>query len=163
MFFPFFLFSVTFFAVPVSAQESIDSMLAVVTQNVITQSDIQTLQLLNQFHIPDTTFLYERSGIEPLDFLIETEIMYTLAAGVPIYAMSEQEKAYSKELSNKIKRENPDFLYIDRINHWLKAQLVAENYVRTNLGITKSNNVTMTTYLRWFEEQKIRVPHRKIK
>lgn len=163
MFFPFYLFSVTFFVPPVSAQEVIDAMLAVVTQSVITQSDIQTLELLNQFHIPDTTFLYERSGVAPLDFLIETEIMYTLASGVPIYAMSEEEEKYSISLTQKIIRENPDFLYHDRVDHWLRAQLISENYVRTNLGITKSNNVSISTYLRWVQEQKKRVPHRKVK
>ena len=93
MFFRFFcLFSLTLFPSYVSAQEPIDSMLGVVEQNVITQSDIKTLRLINQYHIPETAILYERSGNNSVDFLIETEILHALASGVPIYAMTEKEQ-----------------------------------------------------------------------
>ena len=145
-----------------SAQESIDSMLGVVMQNVITQSDIKSLHLINQYHIPETAILYERSGKEPLDFLMETEILHALASGVPIYEMTEKEKKYSTQLYKKISKENPQFLYIDRIDYWLQAQIIAENYIRINLGVTKENNLSMSTYLRWIEDQKVRVPHRKL-
>tara|TARA_B100000683_G_C12347246_1_gene497303 strand:+ start:394 stop:840 length:447 start_codon:yes stop_codon:yes gene_type:complete len=147
----------------VSAQERIDSMLGVVVQNVITQSDIETLRLINQYHIPETSILYERSGNKSLDFLMETEILHALASGVPIYSMTEKEQQYSTALFKKIYKENPYFLYKDRIDYWLKAQIIAENYIRINLGITQDNNLSMSTYLRWVEDQKKRVPHRKIK
>ena len=158
----FFLFPLTLFASPVSAQELIDSMLGVVVQNVITQSDIQTLQLINQYHIPETAILYERSGNNALDFLMETEILYTLASGVPIYEMTEKEQKYRSALLKKISKENPYFLYKDRVSYWLQGQIVAENYIRINLGVTRENNLSMSTYLRWIKEQKKRVPHRKI-
>ena len=163
MFFRFFcLFSLTLFPSYVSAQESIDSMLGVVEQNVITQSDIKTLRLINQYHIPETAILYERSGNHTLDFLIETEILHALASGVPIYAMTEKEQTYSTALFKKIYKENPSFLYKDRIDYWLRIQIIAENYIRINLGVTQDNNLSMSTYLRWVEDQKKRVPHRKI-
>ena len=163
MFFRFFcLFSLTLFPSYVSAQEPIDSMLGVVEQNVITQSDIKTLRLINQYHIPETAILYERSGNHTLDFLIETEILHALASGVPIYAMTEKEQRYSTALFKKIYKENPSFLYKDRIDYWLRTQIIAENYIRINLGVTQNNNLSMSTYLRWVEDQKKRVPHRKI-
>ena len=163
MFFRFFcLFSLTLFPSYVSAQEPIDSMLGVVEQNVITQSDIKTLRLINQYHIPETAILYERSGNNSLDFLIETEILHALASGVPIYAMTEKEQRYSSALFKKIYKENPSFLYKDRIDYWLRTQIIAENYIRINLGVTQNNNLSMSTYLRWVEDQKKRVPHRKI-
>lgn len=163
MFFRFFcLFSLTLFPSYVSAQEPIDSMLGVVEQNVITQSDIKTLRLINQYHIPETAILYERSGNNTLEFLIETEILHALASGVPIYAMTEKEQRYSTALFKKIYKENPSFLYKDRIDYWLRTQIIAENYIRINLGVTQNNNLSMSTYLRWVEDQKKRVPHRKI-
>ena len=163
MFFRFFcLFSLTLFLSDVSAQEIIDSMLGVVVQNVITQSDIQTLHLINQYHIPETAILYERSGNNSLEFLIETEILHTLASGVPIYEMTEKEQQYRSTLFKKISKENPYFLYKERVDYWLQAQIISENYIRINLGITQENNLSMSTYLRWIEEQKKRVPHRKI-
>ena len=163
MFFRFFcLFSLTLFPSYVSAQEPIDSMLGVVEQNVITQSDIKTLRLINQYHIPETAILYERSGNHALDFLIETEILHALASGVPIYAMTEKELKYSTALFKKIYKENPSFVYKDRIDYWLRTQIIAENYIRINLGVTQNNNLSMSTYLRWVEDQKKRVPHRKI-
>ena len=162
MFIRFFcLFSLTLIATLVSAQERVDSMLGVVVQNVITQSDIQTLHLINQYHIPETPILYERSGNNSLDFLIETEILHTLASGVPIYSMTEKEQKYTETLYKKIATENPQFIYMERVIYWLQEQIIAENYIRINLGITEENNLSMSTYLRWIKEQKKTCPTSK--
>jgi hypothetical protein len=156
------LLSLTLFSPTVFAQDPIDAMLAVVARNVITQSDIKTLALLNQYHIPDVSFLYERSGLEPLNHLVELEIIHTLASGVPIYAISLEKEAYTTTLLQKINAENSSFPFTDRLSYWLRIQIVSENYVRINLGLSKNNTASIPTYLRWLESQKTRVPHRII-
>ena len=145
---------------PVHAQENIDEMLAVVERNVITQSDVSALSLLNLYHVPDTNFLYERSAQAPVLFLVELKILNTLASAVPIYNLSADKENYILRLLAKINAENRAFPFPERIHHWLRAQLIAENYVRINLGLSKTNTGSLSAYVRWMEQQKKRVSHR---
>lgn len=145
------------------AQENIDEMLAVVERNVITQSDIQVLSILNRYHVPESVFLHERSTQDPIMYLVEMKILDTLANAVPIYNLSIEKENYIHKLLPQILSENHSFPYHDRVGHWLRTQLIAENYVRINLGLSKTNNGSLSAYLRWVQDQKYRVPHRIVR
>ena len=152
--------SLTLFPTDVLAEEMIDKMLAVVSRTVITQSDIQVLETLHQQHSPSLPILKKRAQQSQLGFLVELEIMFALAEGVPVYNIPPQKWKSVKRSLVPILQTEQGKIYGDRFLHWMQLQIIAENYVRTNLGVSPDNPVTIEKYIVWMRRQKKKVSYR---
>ena len=152
--------SLTLFPINVSAQEFIDQMLAVVVRTVITQSDIKVVQTLHQNHPPALAILKERSLQSTLEFLVEVEIMYALAEGVPVYQIPKEEWLKAQESLAPLLKTELGKTHRDRFLYWLRLQIIAENYVQTNLGITEDYQGSIDDYQTWMADQKKRIRYR---
>ena len=155
--------SLTLFPTYVLAEEMIDKMLAVVSRTVITQSDILVLKILHRHHPPSLNILKQRAQQSELDFLIELEIIYALAEGVPVYNIPPQKWEEIKRSLIPVLESEHGQIYGDRFLHWIQLQIIGENYVRTNLGITPDNPVSIEEYKEWMIGQKKKVSYRVTK
>lgn len=144
------------------ADTTIDSMLAVVGQRIITQSDILVEAIVSGTTQSRLPWLELRRKQTPLDFLVDIEIMNLLAKGVPLYNPSteaiEQQFAKSKHLIV----QHPTLLDEERLRTLIQNLITAENFLQSNLGRDTIQSNNYHRYLKWVQNLRDRVPNRKV-
>jgi hypothetical protein len=157
----FFLFLETSFA---STPSPVDRIVIVIEEYTITQSDI-ALERELAFIIPSSSkTLQHYRETKPKEALLQRNLLRIFAGDIGLYSANPTEIQYRYEqfLSHwKQIQEYNDFtlshgLDEARLLGLIKSQIIAENYLKKNIGINPDQNLqnTQQKFELWLEQSK---------
>ena len=160
----YFLLSLYLNIQPVIAENPVDRIVVVIEEYTITQSDISLEQELATL-IPSSskTLQYYREN-NPKEALIQRNILRIFAGDINLYSANpiEIQKRYEQFLAHwKHIQEYNEFILRhgldeDRLLGLIKSQIIAENYLEKNIGISSGQEISTSQikFEAWLEQSK---------
>jgi hypothetical protein len=152
-----FLFGKLFFISLCSAEPesvySLDRIMVVIDEKVITKSDVQFEEVLREKLPSDSKIIQYYREQDPVEALIQLHLLKSFAGEIALYKpdLNELQKRFEIFLMQWTVNEYKEFLSRygadeQQIKNILRNMMVAENYVERNLGLPND------TYIKSIEE-----------